>query len=188
MPKKSENVTPTTTTTETVQQQEPATSRHENTDRNNNDNKNRTLWAWILAGGMMGSALIMCLCGRGCTPCGRASNCEGCGEKTEITVDGDAVIVNDSQNTDIKVNKGDGNVINDNNSAINVTPKPKPKPKAQPKPIPVAPAPVVEPRPEPKPEPQCKKITTTTRTRVIITGDADDVINAAVQIMNSNCR
>jgi hypothetical protein len=163
-------------------------------DTNNNNNRRINPEVWVL-----GSAFIlgMMLFGMGLRGCGcvqKTQNCDDCKEKTEISVDGDAIIVNDSQNTDIKVNKGNDNIINDNNSAINVAPKPQPKPQPKPKPqtkpIPVAPAPVVEPKPEPKPEPEpeCKTVTTTRHTRIIISGDADDVINAAVVLMNSNCR
>ena len=128
--------------------------------------KKRVWWPWILAGGMITSSLIMAMCGRGCSDCEKTTDCTDCGEKTEITVGGDAIIVKDSQDTDIKVNKGNGNVINDNGSTIKVEPKPqpKPKPKPQPKPkpkpkeeIPVVdpiPDPIPDPKPEPKPDPK----------------------------------
>ncbi len=177
--------------------------RNENLEReNNNSSKNSALWPWILAGGMLGSSIIMCLCGRGCT---KAAGCRDCNEPKKdtvwvvkddpaIKVDGDAIIIK-GDNNDATLIKGNGNnaanrssgTQNQNRGAV----KPKPKPV---KPI-VKPAPVIEPDVEPvvKPEPQpqeqtCTTTTTTTRTRVIISGNANDVTRAAVQILNGNCR
>ena len=60
-----------------------------------------------------------------------------------------------------------------------VEPEPKPEPEPEPKP---------EPEPEPKPEPECKTVTTTTYEHFCISGDANDVVNAAIRIVNSNQR
>ena len=131
---------------------------YENENNENNNTKKHVWWPWVLAGGMITSSVILAMCGRGCGDCEKPTGCTDCGEKTEYHIDGDAIIVKDSQDTDIKVNKGNGNAINDNGSTINVmpAPKPKPKPKVKPKPkteeIPVV-DPIPEPKPEPKPEP-----------------------------------
>ena len=63
----------------------------------------------------------------------------------------------------------------------------KTQPKTQPKTEPKT-EPKQEPKSEPKPEPECKTVTTTTYEHFCISGDANDVINAAIGIVNSNHR
>lgn len=170
--------------------------RNENSEReNNNASKNSALWPWILAGGMLGSSIIMCLCGRGCT---KVAGCRNCNEPKKdtvwvvkedpsIKVDGDAIIIN-GNNNDATLIKGNGNnaanrsrgTQNQNRGSV------KPKPIVKPAPV-IEPTPVVKPEPQPQ-EPACTTTTTTTRTRVIISGNANDVTRAAVAILNGNCR
>ena len=66
-------------------------------DTNNNNNRRINPEVWVL-----GSAFIlgMMLFGMGLRGCGcvqKTQNCDDCKEKTEISVDGDAIIVNDSK-------------------------------------------------------------------------------------------
>ena len=119
------------------------------------NNKNWT-WAVILASGMMGSALIMSMCGRGCT---KEPGCTNCKEPTKqdtvwvvkepsVKVDGDAIIIHGNDNNATLI-KGDGNnaaTSSRNSGNQNVGSKPAPeKPKTS-KPVkqnnaPVTPAP-----------------------------------------------
>jgi len=155
-----------------------------NNNRNGNNNRNRRVWwPWILTGGMIVSALIMRMCGNGCPDCRKPAGCDDCKQKTEIKVDGDAVIINDSQETNVNINKGNGNRIDNANKSTVVTPRPKPKPqpkpepKPQPKPkpvqpeqIPVRPAPDIDPVVKPDPEPDCKTVVTKKKETFVFTG------------------
>ena len=152
---------------------------------------NNGWWPWVLAGGMVVSALIMRLCGRDCPDCAKPVDCDDCKQKTEINVGGDAIIVKDSQNTDIDVNKGKGNVINDRGSTINVTPKPKPQPKPEPRPQPKPepkPQPKPEPKPQPKPEPKpdCKTVTKERKETYVFTGS--DAASMALRMLEGQSR
>ena len=110
------------------------------------EEKSPNWWPWILAGGMVASAFIMCLCGRGCT---RNAGCRDCNEpkndtvwvvkeKPSIKVDGDAIIIN-GDNNDATMIKGNGNnsanrCTGDHNQNRGTV---KPKPRVEPKPEPV---------------------------------------------------
>ena len=143
-----------------------------------NENKNNIAWAWVLTAGMVGSAFLMCLCGRGCT---KGTGCRECNqpkkdtvyvvkEKPSIDVDGDAIIIN-GDNNDATLIKGNGN-----NSANRCSGNGNQN------------RGTVKPKPEPKPEPECKTVTTTTYEHFCISGDANDVVTAAIKIVNSNHR
>ena len=178
----------------------PEERRDEHRDERREEKNNKAvLWPWILAGGMLGSSLIMCLCGRGCT---KGTGCGGdCGktkhdtvwvvkEDPSIKVGGDAVIIN-GNNNDATLIKGNGNNVANRSQGNQNTRPAKPR-----KTVPVVnPAPVVEPKPEPTPEPkpepkpQCVTETVTEHTHIVISGRPDDVMRTVVRVMNNgNCR
>ena len=163
MPENKETVVTTETRTTTEKCTENASNAGGTKKKTvqKNTGKNNIAWAWVLAGGMLGSAIIMCLCGRGCT---KGAGCRECNkskqdtvwvvkEKPSIDVDGDAIIIN-GDNNDATLIKGNGNNAANRSSGTqnqNRGPvKPKPKKSSTTPVVKTAPVVVQEPKPQDK--------------------------------------
>ena len=177
------NLSIITTEIKTKEARMPDERRDEHREEKNNEEKNNkvsgnaVLWPWVLAGGMVVSSVIMCLCGRGCT---KRSGCHDCNkpkqdtvwvvkEKPSIDVDGDAIIINGDNNDAILI-KGNGNNAANRSSGNQNRGGVKPKPKKLNVIPAVNPAPVVEPNPEPKPQENNCSITISYREVEVING------------------
>ena len=145
----------------------------------------RNLVNSVKLAGLMGVVTLTGCCGHGCHDCG----CHGrkpviVKEKPSISVGGDAIIIN-GDNNDATMIKGNGNnSANRSSGNQNVAPRKPVKPIVKPDPVKPQPAP----EPKPDPEEDCITIITTERSHFELTGDANDVVRRALEIVNANGR
>lgn len=155
----------------------------ERRDEHREEKNNNKLWPWILAAGMVGSSVIMCLCGRGCT---KGTGCGGdCGKTKHDTVwvvKYDTVWCEKEKPCDEKCDCNKNCGCNKKQCDCKKT-KPKSEQKTEQKREQKR-----EQKQEQKQEPECKTVTKTTYEHFCISGDANDVVNAAIRIVNSNQR
>lgn len=129
----------------------------------------------------------------GLTGCCKPRHCRDCGhdgyiyvikDKPDVYVGGDAIIIN-GDNNDANIIKG-----NNNNTANRSSGNQNSGQRPVRKPVKPAPQPEPTPAPEPKPEQQetCVRKIKTTQTNITISGNPNDVMRAAVVILNEQSR